>query len=75
MELFAKTLLLAELAILCKYFFYMSPDKNHIQRKLEKTLFERYQNNTAEGVDYLTENSFKNVLLLKKKNKSGRGIS
>ena len=32
----------------------MSPEKNHIQRKLEKTLFERHQNNTAIGVDYLT---------------------
>ena len=27
---------------------------NHIQWKLEKTLFEREQNNTGLGVDYLT---------------------
>ena len=27
--------------------------KNHMQRKLEKILFERYQNNTAIVVDYL----------------------
>ena len=29
-----------------------SPDKNYIKRKLEKTLFESYQNNMAIGVDY-----------------------
>ena len=32
----------------------MSPAKIHIQRKLEKTLFERHQNTKAMGVDYLT---------------------
>ena len=34
------------------------PRKNHIQRKLENTLFERYQNKMALGVDYLTKIKF-----------------
>ena len=34
----------------------MSPEKMYTQRKLEtgKDTFERHQNNTAIGVDYLT---------------------
>ena len=29
-------------------------ETGHIQRKLDKTSFEKYQNNTAVEVDYLT---------------------
>ena len=52
----------------------MSPEKNYIQRKQEKTLFERYQNYTAiEWITLLKKQnilysfSFQNVPLLWKK--------